>query len=314
MESSPSKKHVKYLTVNHEDKGVRLDNFLIRHLKNVPKTRIYRAIRSGEVRVNKGRAKASTRLEGGEEVRIPPISMTLPQAPTFVSPHIEATLKAAILYEDNQVIVLDKPVGLPVHGGTDTSIGVIEALRLMIPHGQNLELVHRLDKATSGCLMIAKKRSVLRALHEALREGNVQKTYQMLVAGHWPKHLQKVTLPLRKFQLQSGERMVKVDELEGKPCETRFKPLQYLQDATWMEAALITGRTHQIRVHCAQSGHPIIGDEKYGKKTYNAEYKEKGLNRMALHAARLVVSCPQIDLNLNIEAPIPAVISSIISE
>lgn len=312
MNQSSGEKHVKYVTVSDDEAGGRLDNFLVKHLKNVPKSRIYRAIRSGEVRVNKSRAQASTRLSPEDVIRIPPISSPTPRAPTFVSPSIQATLTQAILYEDAQLIVLNKPAGLPVHGGTDTSIGVIEALRLMIPHGQNLELVHRLDKNTSGCLMIAKKRSVLRALHQALREGRIKKTYQLLVAGHWPKHIQKVTLPLRKCQLQSGERMVVVDTENGKPCETLFKPITYLPDATWLEATLITGRTHQIRVHCAQTGHPIIGDEKYGKKNVNAIYKNNGLNRMALHAARLVVHCPEIALNITIEAPLPEIFTSII--
>lgn len=314
MEQSSGGKRVKYVEVGPEDEGVRLDNFLARHLKKVPKSRVYRAIRSGEVRVDKGRAQASTRLQAGQSVRIPPIESSEPRVPTFVSPGIQASLQDAIIYEDNLVIVLNKPAGMPVHGGTDTSIGVIEAMRLMYPKHQDLELVHRLDKDTSGCLMIAKKRSALRALHEAMRSGQVQKTYQMLVAGHWPKHIQKVALPLRKFQMKSGERMVVVDEKEGKPCETRFKPLQYLADATWLEANLITGRTHQIRVHTAQSGHPIIGDDKYGKKSINAEYRVKGLTRMALHAVRLVVSCPNISLEIDIEAPLPAVLSSMLIE
>jgi len=312
MDQTSGEKRVKYVTVSMDEAGGRLDNFLVKHLKNVPKSRIYRAIRSGEVRVDKGRAQASTRLAGGEVIRIPPISSTTPTVPTYVSPGIQSLLTEAIIYQDAQVIVLNKPAGLPVHGGTDTSIGIIEAMRLIIPHGQNLELVHRLDKNTSGCLMIAKKRSALRALHEALRAGRIQKTYQLLVAGHWPKHIQKVTLPLRKFQMQSGERMVVVDTENGKPCETLFKPITYLADATWLEATLVTGRTHQIRVHCAQTGYPIIGDEKYGKKNINTLYKEMGLNRMALHAARLVVHCPDIDLNINVEAPLPEILSSMI--
>jgi 23S rRNA pseudouridine955/2504/2580 synthase len=314
MDQPTSEKHVKYVTVSEDEAGVRLDNFLVKHLKKVPKSRIYRAIRSGEVRVNKGRAQAATRLVEGDSVRIPPIQSAQPQVPTYVSPGIQDSLRAAVLYEDSQIIVLNKPAGLPVHGGTATSIGVIEALRLMTPHSQNMELVHRLDKDTSGCLLIAKKRSALRALHEAMREGHILKTYQVLVAGHWPKHIQKVTLPLRKFQMQSGERMVVVDQEQGKPCETRFKPIAYLADATWMEAALITGRTHQIRVHCAQTGYPIVGDEKYGKKTVNAEFKAKGLNRMALHAARLDISCPSIALEISIEAPTPEVLSAILNQ
>jgi 23S rRNA pseudouridine955/2504/2580 synthase len=302
---------VKYVIVSPEDAGVRLDNFLVRHLKKVPKSRIYRAIRSGEVRVDKGRAQASTRLHGGESVRIPPIESSEPRVPTFVSPAIEASLRAAVLYEDPLIIVLNKPAGLAVHGGSESSIGVIEALRLMYPHSQHFDLVHRLDKDTSGCLIIAKKRSALRALHEAMREGQIQKQYLALVAGHWPKHLQKVTLPLRKFQLQSGERMVVVDAETGKPCETLFKPLSYHPEATWVEATLITGRTHQIRVHCAQSGHPIVGDDKYGKKSINAEFKAKGMTRMALHAARLHIHCPAIAMELTVEAPLPEVLSSL---
>lgn len=312
MDPSTQEKRVKYVIVSEDEAGVRLDNFLSRHLKKVPKTRLYRAIRTGEVRVNKGRVQPSDKLKAGDSVRLPPISHTLPQGPTFVSPAIAQLLQSAILYEDTQVIVLNKPAGMPVHGGTDQSIGVIEALRLMFPLVKSLELVHRLDKETSGCLLIAKKRSALRSLHEAMRAGEIQKTYQMLVAGHWPRHIQKVTLPLRKFQMQSGERMVVVDEEKGKACETLFKPLQTLQDATWLEAALITGRTHQIRVHTAQSGCPIIGDEKYGKKSVNQAFREQGLNRMALHASHLKVCCPLIGLELNIEAPLPESLSSMI--
>lgn len=313
MNPSQDKKSVKYVQVSEEDAGVRLDNFLARHLKKVPKSRIYRAIRSGEVRVNKGRAQAATRLEAGDEVRIPPIEHAEPKAPTYVSPGIEGVLSSSVLYEDDRMMILNKPAGLPVHGGTDTSLGVIEALRLMYPEQKNLELVHRLDKNTSGCLIIAKKKSALRALHEAMRSGQIRKTYIMLVAGHWPKSLQKVTLPLKKFQLKSGERMVVVDHEQGKPSETHFKIIKTLTDATFLEATLITGRTHQIRVHTSQSAHPIIGDEKYGNKAVNALYKSKGLGRMALHAARLEIKSPNLALNLKVEAPLPEAISIIIS-
>lgn len=305
---------VRTVLVTPEEMGVRLDNYLAKVMKKLPKSRLYRAIRHGEVRVNKKRAKPSTRLQSGDAVRIPPLTYAQPQAPTFVSPRIQAALNDAVLYEDEKILVINKPEGMAVHGGTDLSIGVIEALRLMRPEQRYLELVHRLDKGTSGCLVVAKKRSVLRVLHQAIREKQITKIYQAIVIGHWPKHLQKVTLPLRKFVQRSGERIVMVDHEQGKASETLFQPIAYTDECTCLEVRLVTGRTHQIRVHCAQSGHPIINDDKYGKRAANQAFKDKGHTRMALHASRIVLNCPDIDLNQTIDAPLPKALSSILKD
>jgi 23S rRNA pseudouridine955/2504/2580 synthase len=291
-------------TISTEEAGGRVDNFLLKQLKGVPKSRIYRAIRGGEVRVNKGRVKAEYKLQPGDIVRIPPIRVQA-REPISVSEGLQAKLQEAILYEDAGLIILNKPAGIPVHGGSGVNIGVIEAFRIIYPKCKHLDLVHRLDKDTSGCLMLAKKRSVLKALHEALREGKIKKHYLALVAGHWPRSLQKITLPLRKQTLQSGERMVKVDKVEGKEAITFVKPLRYDESATLLEVTIKTGRTHQIRVHTAASKHPILGDEKYGSRSANKGAKTQGIKSIALHASQLHINLPEIELQLKIKAPDP---------
>lgn len=286
----------KNYTISDEESGSRIDNFLLKQLKGVPKSRIYRAIRSGEVRVNKGRIKPEYKLQPDDIVRIPPIRVQL-RDPHTVSEGLAAKLKDSIIYEDDGLLVLNKPTGIPVHGGSGVSIGVIEAIRLMYPKLKHVDLVHRLDRDTSGCLMIAKKRSILKALHAALREGTIKKTYLARVMGHWPKSLQKIDLPLKKHSLPSGERVVKVDP-EGKEALTYIKPISYSPDTTLLEINLKTGRTHQIRVHTAANKHPILGDEKYGKRG-------KDFSRMALHASELDIQCPEIELHLHVVAPKP---------
>ncbi len=291
-------------TISTEEAGGRVDNFLFKHLKGVPKSRVYRAIRGGEVRVNKGRKKPDYKLQPGDIVRIPPIRVE-EREPHEISEGLAAKLRAAILYEDEGLFVLNKPPGIPVHGGSGVNIGVIEAMRLSYPKLKHLDLVHRLDKDTSGCLMIAKKRSVLKVLHAALREGTIQKTYLALVVGHWPKSLQKIDAPLRKHHLESGERMVKVDLEDGKAALTYVKPLEYYPGVTLLEINLKTGRTHQIRVHTAIHKHPVLGDEKYGNRAANKEAKTKGITRIALHASELNINCPEIGLQLQIKAEKP---------
>ena len=260
---------VQFIDVDAEYAGQRIDNFLLARLKGVPKSVIYRVLRKGEVRVNKGRIKPEYKLVAGDQVRVPPLTIPV-QAENTVSVKLTSvkTLESHILYEDNELIVLNKPSGMAVHGGSGLSFGAIEALRALRPQAKHLELVHRLDRDTSGCLLIAKKRSILTALHAQLRDKVVEKKYWALVAGQWDGKIKKVTEALKKNTLQSGERIVRVDDVDGKPSETRFKVLQRFEEGTLLECFPVTGRTHQIRVHTACKGHPIACDDKYGDNLF----------------------------------------------
>lgn len=254
---------VRYVEINTEEEGQRLDNYLIRVLKGVPKSHVYRIIRAGEVRVNKKRAAASSKLCAGDLVRIPPVRLSQ-EKEIFVGARFAQNLLSSILYEDNQLIVVNKPAGIAVHGGSGLSLGVIEALRKSRTDLSYLELVHRLDKDTSGCLLLAKKRSVLRAIQALFEARRVTKTYWALLCHPWQgKKMLMVDAPLEKNILKSGERIVGVNEA-GKSSQTGFTLLENYQSACWVEATPKTGRTHQIRVHSAYLGHPIIGDNKYG--------------------------------------------------
>ncbi|SDS36337.1 ribosomal large subunit pseudouridine synthase C [Halopseudomonas xinjiangensis] len=272
--------------------GQRIDNYLITRLKGAPKTLVYRILRKGEVRVNKGRIKPDYRLKAGDLVRIPPVRLPTPEEPVLVGQGILQALQDNILYEDKGLIVINKPAGLAVHGGSGVNFGVIEAMRQLRPECDQLELVHRLDRDTSGCLMIAKKRSMLRHLHAALRGDGVTKCYMALVRGRWPATTRRVHAPLQKNNLRSGERMVEVNA-EGKESLTEFKVLQRFGDvATLVEARPITGRTHQIRVHARHAGHPIAGDPKYGDDEFSTLVREVGGKRMFLHAFSLSAELP----------------------
>jgi len=295
---------VQFIEVDAEYQGQRIDNFLIARLKGVPKSVIYRVLRKGEVRVNKGRIKPEYKLQAGDSIRVPPL--TLAAEPDAVSVKLTQvkTLESHILYEDNELIVLDKPSGMAVHGGSGLSFGVIEALRALRPQAKHLELVHRLDRDTSGCLLIAKKRSILTALHEQLRNKVVEKKYWALVNGQWDGKVKKVTEPLKKNTLQSGERIVRVDEQDGKPSETRFKVLTRYEQGCLLECFPVTGRTHQIRVHTACKGHPIACDDKYGDNTFTAEMQALGLNRLFLHARLISFQHPVSGERLTFEAPL----------
>lgn len=288
MSSNDNRPAVAMVTVTEDQHGQRLDNFLMTRLKGVPKSAIYRMIRKGEVRVNKGRIKPEYKLQMSDVVRVPPAHTKAPSEETlFVGDSLKSLLEAAILYEDDGLIVINKPSGLAVHGGSGVSLGVIEALRLMRPQQRFLELVHRLDRDTSGCLMVAKKRSVLKKLHEDLRDGNrMQKTYLALLWGRWNGLEHRVEAPLRKFHLPSGERVVRVST-DGKPSLTLFRQVELYENATLVEAKPITGRTHQIRVHAQHSGHAIAGDDKYLHREQSAYFEDKGLKRLFLHASRL---------------------------
>lgn len=283
---------VQLLEVSAGLEGQRIDNFLLARLKGVPKTMIYRILRKGEVRVNKGRIKPDYRIKEGDIVRVPPMRMTQADEPKPLAQGLLERLEAAIVYEDKGLIVLNKPAGIAVHGGSGLNYGVIEAFRQMRPLCKEIELVHRLDRDTSGLLMIAKKRSMLRHLHEALRADGVDKRYMALVRGRWPASRKQVDAPLQKSNVRSGERMVEVNP-EGKEALTLFKVIRRFSDyATLIEASPITGRTHQIRVHALYAGHAIAGDTKYGDESFSKEVREMGGKRLFLHACDLKFTLP----------------------
>lgn len=292
---------VRLLRIDAASDGQRIDNFLLRELKGVPKSRIYRLLRKGEVRVNKGRAKPEYKLQLGDEVRIPPVRMAEADTPPTVSVSLSARLESSILYEDDGLLVLNKPSGLAVHGGSGVNFGLIEALRAMRPQAKFLELVHRLDRDTSGCIMVAKKRSGLLALQDALRGDGVDKRYVALVAGEWPAHRHKIDAPLLKNTLSSGEWMVRVSA-SGKPSLTRFRVIERFAAATLIEASPVTGRTHQIRVHAQFAGHPLACDDKYGDNAADARFREMGLKRLFLHAKSLSITWQ--DQPLKLDAPL----------
>ncbi|MDX1901931.1 MAG: 23S rRNA pseudouridine(955/2504/2580) synthase RluC [Gammaproteobacteria bacterium] len=292
---------VRYLTVTTEYAGQRVDNFLITLLGNIPKTRIYRMVRKGEVRINKKRVEASYRLQAGDLLRIPPVYQAEKAPIERPSDSLQALLAKRILFEDDALFIINKPAGVPVHGGTGLKMGVIDALRFMYPKLLHLELAHRLDKETSGCLLLAKKRSALKVIHTLLREGQVEKKYLALTLGHWEKNELRVDVPLLKNQLASGARIVRVDP-EGKSALTVFKPLQTFQNATLVEATLHTGRTHQIRVHATYRHHPLACDEKYGDRDFDREVKKTGLKRLFLHAHHVSFIHPVTEKRISVTA------------
>ncbi|ACR69548.1 23S rRNA pseudouridine(955/2504/2580) synthase RluC [Edwardsiella ictaluri] len=297
---------VKLVTIAADEAGQRIDNFLRNQLKGVPKSMIYRIVRKGEVRVNKKRIKPEYKLEAGDQVRIPPVRVAeRDEAPVSARLDKVAALNGCILYEDDYLLVLNKPSGTAVHGGSGLSFGVIEGLRALRPEARFLELVHRLDRETSGVLLVAKKRSALRSLHEQLREKGMQKDYLALVRGQWQSHCKVVQAPLLKNTLQSGERVVRVNA-EGKPSETRFKVEERFANATLVKASPVTGRTHQIRVHTLHAGHPIAFDDRYGDRDFDRELADTGLNRLFLHAAALRFVHPHSGETLRVEAPLDA--------
>jgi 23S rRNA pseudouridine955/2504/2580 synthase len=300
--NSIEQKKVSYVIVDESSEGQRLDNFLLKCLRKAPKSLIYRIIRKGEVRVNKGRAKPDTRLTVGDSVRVPPVSFNQACKPSASQNTLER-IRACIIYEDETILVVNKPAGLPVHGGSGLNGGLIELMRLARPELRFLELVHRLDKATSGCLLLAKKRSILRELNELLQQSSFKKYYLALTKGHWAPDELMVDVPLEKFHRVSGERVVKVGP-EGKKAKTQFKVLERFEEASLVEARLYTGRTHQIRVHAQCQKHPIASDEKYGDKVFNQYCRKLGLKRMFLHAARLEFYLPSLEKRISIEAPL----------
>jgi 23S rRNA pseudouridine955/2504/2580 synthase len=303
---------VSFTEIGPEQDGQRLDNFLIRHLKGVPKSRIYRLLRKGEVRINKGRVKADTRVKQGDIVRIAPIRVAERGAAPVPGKQLRRYLAENILFEDEGLLIINKPSGLAVHGGSGISLGAIEALRAERPQARFLELVHRLDRDTSGCLMLAKKRAVLLELQAAMQRNQVQKQYQALVKGQWPKGKATINAPLKKNQLSSGERMVRVDA-EGKPSVTHFKIAERYKQANLLQIRLETGRTHQIRVHCQFAGQPIAGDSKYGDEHFNESLRDAGLKRLFLHASNLRFRHPLSGDWVAVEAPLPQELSAVLS-
>lgn len=297
------KNKVQLLTIKMDEAGQRIDNFLFNKLKGLPKSHVYRIIRKGEVRVNSKRVSAFYKLLEGDKLRIPPVFLA---AQGEAVPPSQATLellKSRILYEDEKLLIINKPCGMSVHIGSTVRVGIIEALRYLYPNLPQLELVHRLDAETSGCLILAKKRSVLREMHGLLREGKVRKTYWTLTAGHWQKNELRVELSLHKDYKEGGKHVVRVQK-DGKTALTIFKPLKLFKKASLMAVSLLTGRTHQIRVHAAAMNHPIAGDDRYGSTEFNQLARHLGLKRMFLHAQCIDFTLPSTGQHIKVIAPL----------
>jgi 23S rRNA pseudouridine955/2504/2580 synthase len=292
---------VRQVNVSEDEAGQRIDNFLARYLKGVPKSHIYRILRRGEVRVNSGRIRAQYKVRAGDTVRIPPVRIS-ESKPGHVP---GLNLEQHVVFENPRLLVINKPPGIAVHGGSGLSYGLIEALRAERSTAPYLELGHRLDRETSGCLVLAKRRSFLRAFHEQLQQGQVKKLYLALVDGQWQGGKRTVDVALRKNQLRGGERMVNVDP-EGKQAISIFRPVSVYQDASLVEVNLKTGRTHQIRVHGQHIGHPLAGDEKYGDEQFNSRMRAIGLRRMLLHAQMIEFVDPYDDEVITVSSPLDA--------
>ena len=299
---------VKTLLVDEESAGQRLDNFLLRHLKGVPKTHVYRIIRTGEVRINKGRVNADTRVQSGDLVRVPPVRVATVDLDAPVAPGREFP----VLMEDEHMLAIDKPAGVAVHGGSGVSFGVIEQLRQARPGARMLELVHRLDRDTSGVLLVAKKRSALTRLQDQFRDRETGKTYLVMVKGQWPSNKKVIDLPLQRYLIPNGvgegERRVRIaakDDANAQRAITLVRVSRLVGDYSLLEVTIKTGRTHQIRVHLASQGYPIIGDDKYGDFEWNKRLAALGMKRMFLHAWRLQFVHPQTGRSETVEAGLP---------
>ena len=305
---APAAAAVKTLLVDEESAGQRLDNFLLRHLKGVPKTHVYRIIRTGEVRINKGRVNADTRVQTGDMVRLPPVRVATVDVNAPVAPGREFP----VLMEDEQMMAIDKPAGVAVHGGSGVSFGVIEQLRQARPGARMLELVHRLDRDTSGVLLVAKKRSALTRLQDQFRDRETGKTYMALVKGQWPSNKKVIDLPLQRYLIPNGmgegERRVRIaakDDANAQRAITLVRVSRLVGDYSLLEVTIKTGRTHQIRVHLASQGYPIVGDDKYGDFELNKRLAAQGMKRMFLHAWRLQFVHPQTGRSETVEAALP---------
>ncbi|WP_417542068.1 23S rRNA pseudouridine(955/2504/2580) synthase RluC [Methylophaga thalassica] len=309
----PQSQKVQFIEISASQAGQRIDNFLLTLEKGVPKSRIYRAIRKGEVRVNKGRIKQTYKIEAGDVIRVPPLQVSEKTAPTEINESLQQQLLASIIFEDDAMLVLNKPSGLAVHAGTQIQVGVIEAFRLIKPELEFIELVHRLDRDTSGCLLIAKSRESLLNLQQQMLSDQIDKRYLTLLKGEMNSNEVYIEQPLQKNTVSSGERMVKVDP-EGKSAKTLFIKRQSYGIAQLSEVKLFTGRTHQIRVHSAWSGHPVAGDDKYGDREFNKQMKTFGLKRLFLHAWQLGIHHPITQEPLSLEAPLPEKLQQVIKQ
>ena len=297
--------------VTADEAGQRIDNFLMRLFKTVPRSRVYRLVRKGEVRVNRKRVEAEYRIQEGDEVRLPPVRIDAGDEPGRPSTSLLELIERAVIFQDKRLLVIDKPAGVAVHGGSGMSFGVIEALRASRPH-ETLELVHRLDRDTSGCLLVARDRATLTALHALIRNGGMHKTYLALVAGSWQLGTKRIDAPLATDNRQHGERHVRV-AAAGKDSVSVFKPVQFLGPlATLMEVDIPTGRTHQIRVHASFAGHPLLGDDKYGDRERNAELRRHGLKRTFLHAQSVAFEWPGSGVPFHASAPLPSDLTAVL--
>ncbi|EEF79454.1 23S rRNA pseudouridine(955/2504/2580) synthase RluC [Methylophaga thiooxydans] len=311
--SKPQSQKVQFIEISPSQAGQRIDNFLLTLEKGVPKSRIYRAIRKGEVRVNKGRIKQTYKIQAGDIVRVPPLRVAEREAPTHVSESLRQQLLQDIIFEDDSMLVLNKPSGLAVHAGSQIQVGVIEAFRIIKPELAFLELVHRLDRDTSGCLLLAKSRDSLLNLQQQMLSDQIDKRYLTLLKGILPNAEELVEQPLLKNTVSSGERMVKVTP-DGKRAKTLFIRQQDLSLAQLTEVKLYTGRTHQIRVHAAWTQHPVAGDDKYGDREFNKTLKSFGLKRLFLHAWRLGIRHPVSGEPMQLEAPLPTALQQVITK
>jgi len=304
MRPTAAKSPVILRTITQEEAGQRIDNFLMRHFKSVPRSRVYRLLRKGEVRVNKKRVDAEYRMAAGDEVRLPPVRIDDSGEPGRPSSSLQELIEKSVIFQDKHLLVINKPPGVAVHGGSGMSFGVIEALRASRPR-ETLELVHRLDRDTSGCLCVARDRATLVALHALIRDSGMHMTYLGLVSGSWQLGTKRIDAPLATDGRSHGERHVRV-AAAGKNSVSVFKPVQFFASAaTLMEVDIPTGRTHQIRVHAAFAGHPLLGDDKYGDRDRNAEFKRLGLKRIFLHAQSVAFDWPGSGVPFHASAPLP---------
>jgi 23S rRNA pseudouridine955/2504/2580 synthase len=314
QQDAPIRTGVQHFEVSADEAGQRLDNYVHKRLGEIPRSKIYRVIRKGEVRVNGHRAGPDTRLQAHDKIRIPPVRVRPADEVGRPSSSLQDTIREAIVYEDAKLLVLNKPAGVAVHGGSGISFGVIEALRALRPD-EHLELAHRLDRDTSGCLIVARGTASLRVLHALFREEDTtfEKRYLTLLKGPWDLGKKRIDAPLRTDTRVGGERTVRVDA-SGKPSLSDFRPVQFFgKRATLMEVSLLTGRTHQIRVHALHAGHPVAGDEKYGDPGFNEEMRAFGLNRMFLHAHSVSFDWPEGG-QFSVNAPLPAELAAVVDK
>ncbi|HEC29165.1 MAG TPA: RluA family pseudouridine synthase [Gammaproteobacteria bacterium] len=307
-----ARKGVQLIDIKEDQVGQRLDNFLQRVLNGAPRSLIYRLIRKGQIRVNKGRIKPGHKLKAGDLVRIPPLRLEVDDGPKVLPRGLLEEIRQSILFENDHCVVVDKPSGLAVHGGSGLRFGLLDIVRAIRPEQDYLELVHRLDRETSGCLLLAKNRQTLTFLHKQLKAGQVTKKYLAGLAGVWKAGKKTVSLRLKKNVIQGGERMVEVHP-EGKMAVTHFNPVQKFDDLSLMEVVLETGRTHQIRVHALSEGYPVAGDRKYGNPAYNQWIKSFGLNRLFLHAHWLEFQLPDVSERIQINSPLPSGLKTVLN-